>query len=213
MYLRFLAAASVVAFTAAASAQTAPVRPEITGISHIAVFAADPAATDHYYREVIGADREPDPENPRGMRYAINNSQFIEVLPLPPGVGINRLDHTAYNTDNAEGMRRYLAAHSWKTPAKVEDGADGSHWFTVLDPEGNKVEFVQPPPGPKAIDAPNVIGRHIIHFGFLVHNRAVEDTFYRLWSEQMPLKLNVNNVPPRWTCRRIRPSCGCCATY
>jgi len=179
MYLRFLAAASVVAFTAAASAQTAPVRPEITGISHIAVFAADPAATDHYYREVIGADREPDPENPRGMRYAINNSQFIEVLPLPPGVGINRLDHTAYNTDNAEGMRRYLAAHSWKTPAKVEDGADGSHWFTVLDPEGNKVEFVQPPPGPKAIDAPNVIGRHIIHFGFLVHNRAVEDTFYR----------------------------------
>jgi catechol 2,3-dioxygenase-like lactoylglutathione lyase family enzyme len=76
-------------------------------------------------------------------------------------------------------MRKYLAAKAWKTPAKVEKGSDGSRWFTVLDPEGNKVEFVQPPPNPKAIDAPNLIGRHIIHVGILVHNRAVEDTFYR----------------------------------
>jgi catechol 2,3-dioxygenase-like lactoylglutathione lyase family enzyme len=179
MYLKVLAAASVAAFTVTVSAQTAPVRPAITGISHIAVYTSDPAVTDHYYREVIGAVRQPDPENPQGVRYAFNDRQFIEVLPLPAGAGINRLDHTAYNTDDAEGMRRYLAAHSWKTPAKVENGADGSHWFAVLDPEGNKVEFVQPPSGPKAIDAPNVIGRHIIHFGFLVHNGAVEDTFYR----------------------------------
>jgi len=105
------------------------------------------------------------------VRYAFNDRQFIEVLPLPPGADINRLDHTAYSTENAEGMRKYLAAHAWKTPAKVEEGADGSRWFTVLDPESNKVEFVQPPSQPKAIDAPNVIGRHIIHFGFLVHSR------------------------------------------
>jgi len=176
MYLRVLAAASVVAFTVTVAAQA---RPEITGISHMAVYTSDPAAADRFYREVIGADRQPDPENAQGVRYAINTTQFIEVLPLPPGVGINRLDHTAYNTDNAEGMRRYLAAKGWKTPAKVEKGADGSHWFTVLDPEGNKVEFVQPPSRPKAVDAPNVVGRHIIHFGFLVHNRGVEDTFYR----------------------------------
>jgi catechol 2,3-dioxygenase-like lactoylglutathione lyase family enzyme len=76
-------------------------------------------------------------------------------------------------------MRKYLAAKAWKTPAKVEKGSDGSHWFTVLDPEGNKVEFVQPPHMPKAIDAPNVIARHVIHIGIMVHSRAVEDTFYR----------------------------------
>jgi catechol 2,3-dioxygenase-like lactoylglutathione lyase family enzyme len=179
MYMRFFAAASVVAFAVAASAQTAPIRPKITGISHLAVYTSDPAATDHYYSEVIGAAKQPDPENPQGVRYAFNDKQFIEVLPLPPDAGINRLDHTAYNTDNAEGMRKYLAANAWKTPAKVEKGADGSRWFAVLDPEGNKVEFVQPPPNPKAIDAPNLIGRHIIHMGILVHNRAVEDTFYR----------------------------------
>jgi catechol 2,3-dioxygenase-like lactoylglutathione lyase family enzyme len=179
MYLRVLATACAVAFVVTATAQTTPIRPEITGISHIAVYTSDPAATDHYYREVIGAARQPDPENPQGVRYAINNSQFIEVLPLPPGAGINRLDHTAYNTGNDEGMRKYLAAKGWKTPASVQKGADGSRWFSVLDPEGNKVEFVQPPTRSKSIDAPNVIGRHIIHFGFLVHSRAAEDTFYR----------------------------------
>jgi catechol 2,3-dioxygenase-like lactoylglutathione lyase family enzyme len=178
MNFRVLAAVFLVASTVAA-AQTAPVRPRITGISHLAVYTSDPATTDRFYREVVGATRQPDPENPKGVRYALSATQFIEVLPLPAGAGINRLDHTAYNTDNAEGLRAYLAAKAYKTPAKVEKGADGSRWFTVLDPEGNKVEFVELPHLPKDVAAPNVIGHHIIHMGFLVHSRAVENTFYR----------------------------------
>ena len=182
MNFRILAAAFFVAFTVAAAAQMPdpPItRPKITGISHLAVYTSDPAATDHYYREIIGAAKLPDPEDPRGVRYAFNATQFVEVLPLPPGQGINRLDHTAYITSDAEGLRKYLSAKAWKTPPKVEKGADGSKWFTVLDPEGNKVEFVEPPGTPKEITAPDVIGRHIIHIGIMVHSRAVEDTFYR----------------------------------
>src|SRR5271157_2471935 len=182
MNFRVLTAAFFVAFTVAAAAQMPdpPItRPKITGISHLAVYTSDPAATDHYYREIIGAAKLPDPEDPRGVRYAFNATQFVEVLPLPPGTGINRLDHTAYNTSDAEGLRKYLSAKAWKTPAKVEKGADGSRWFTVLDPEGNKVEFVEPPHQPQEIAAPSVIGHHLIHIGILVHSRAVEDTFYR----------------------------------
>ena len=182
MNFRILAAAFLVSFTVAAAAQMPdpPItRPKITGISHLAVYTSDPAATDHYYREIIGAAKLPDPEDPRGVRYAFNATQFVEVLPLPPGQGINRLDHTAYITSDAEGLRKYLSAKAWKTPPKVEKGADGSKWFTVLDPEGNKVEFVEPPGTPKEITAPDVIGRHIIHIGIMVHSRAVEDTFYR----------------------------------
>jgi catechol 2,3-dioxygenase-like lactoylglutathione lyase family enzyme len=101
------------------------------------------------------------------------------VLPLPEGAGINRLDHIAWKTSDAETLRRWLGSKSWKVPGQVEKGADGSLWFTVKDPEGNKVQFVQPPDPPKPVEAPEVIGRHIIHVGFLVHSRAVEDTFYR----------------------------------
>ena len=121
-------------------------RPKITGISHIAVYTSAPQAANHYYVEIIGAARESDPENPKGVRYAINATQFVEVLPLAcAGMCVNRLDHTGYNTDNAEGLRLYLADHGWKTPAKVTHNADGSKSFRVDDPEGNHVvEFVQP---------------------------------------------------------------------
>jgi catechol 2,3-dioxygenase-like lactoylglutathione lyase family enzyme len=164
---------------AAASAYLAVERPKITGLSHLAVFTSNPEATDHFYREVIGAVKLSDPENPLGVRYALSDTQFIEVLPLPAGAGVNRLDHSAWNTENAEQLRRYLAANNWKTPEKVEKGSDGSHWFEVLDPEGNKVQFVQLPPHSKPLVAPDVMGHHIIHIGFLVHSRDAEDKFYR----------------------------------
>ena len=165
--------------TLAAAAETAPARPEITGISHLAVYTSNAAATEHYYRDIIGAAKEADPENPLGVRYALSATQFVEVLPLPAGAGVNRLDHTGWNVTSAEGMRKYLAAKGWKTPAAVTKGSDGSQWFTVLDPEQNKVEFVQPAAHAKAPNAPNAVGTHIIHVGFMVHSRAAEDTFYR----------------------------------
>jgi catechol 2,3-dioxygenase-like lactoylglutathione lyase family enzyme len=179
MQSRFLAAAFAVAFSLVATAQSSPERPRITGISHLAVYASDPAATEHYYRDIIGAAKLPDPENPRGVRYAIGATQFIEVLPLPAAAGVNRLDHAAFNTENAEGMRRYLSAKGWKTPAKLTRGDDGSLWFEVRDPEENRVQFVQPAANAPVPDDPNAIGHHIIHIGFLVRNRAIEDTFYR----------------------------------
>jgi catechol 2,3-dioxygenase-like lactoylglutathione lyase family enzyme len=173
-----------IAFAAVFTATTicAQQRPKITGISHIAVYTSDSAATEHYYADIIGAAKLPDPEDPRGVRYALSSTQFIEVLPLPADAGANRLDHTAWNVDNAEAMRRYLVAKGWKTPSLLRRGADGSRWFQVFDPEGNRVQFVQPPAYPRspyAVDASNAIGHHIIHIGFMVHSRAVEDTFYR----------------------------------
>ena len=179
MFSRLFAVAFFAAFTAAATAQTAPPMPKITGISHLAVYTSNPSATEHYYREIIGLVKEPDAENPLGVRYMVNATQYVEVLPLPPGSGINRMDHTAYNTSSAEGMRKYLAAKGWKTPDKVMHGSEGSRWFAILDPEGNKVEFVQPAANAKAPEEPNAIGHQIIHVGMLVHDRAKEDTFYR----------------------------------
>jgi catechol 2,3-dioxygenase-like lactoylglutathione lyase family enzyme len=182
MQLKIVVAASLVAIwlTAAAQLPDKPIaRPRITGISHLAVYTSNPAATEHFYVDVVGAVKQADPENPKGVRYALSATQFIEVLPLPEDAGINRLDHTAWNTDDAETLRRYLGAKAWKVPGQVEKGADGSRWFTVKDPEGNKVEFVQLPEHLKQLPAVNAIGHHIIHVGYLVHNRAVEDTFYR----------------------------------
>jgi catechol 2,3-dioxygenase-like lactoylglutathione lyase family enzyme len=182
MQFRFMVAASLVAFTLTTAAQMPDkplMRPRITGISHIAVYTSNPAATEQFYVDIVGAVKQADPEDPKGVRYALSATQFIEVLPLPADAGVNRLDHTAWNTDDAETLRRFLGSKAWRVPGQVEKGSDGSIWFTTKDPEGNKVQFVQPPENPKPLPAPNAIGHHIIHVGYLVHNRAVEDTFYR----------------------------------
>lgn len=163
---------------AAAAAQSTPVRPKITGISHLAVYTSDAATTEKYYTVTLGAQKLSDPENAKGVKYALSNTQFVEVLPLPANSGVNRLDHAGFNTESAEGMRKYLAAKGWKTPAAVTKLSDGSRMIAVVDPEGNKIEFVQPSPNAK-VDAPKAIGHHIIHVGFLVRDRAKEDTFYK----------------------------------
>jgi catechol 2,3-dioxygenase-like lactoylglutathione lyase family enzyme len=174
----FLLSCSVTLTVAPAEAQSHP-RPKITGISHLAVYTSDPQATERYYTQVVGATRQPDPENPKGVRYALNAVQFVEVLPLPPNAGVNRMDHAGFQTDNAEGMRLYLKAKGWQTPANITHYSDGSKTFRVKDPEGNVVEFVEPSAKTVAPDDPHVIGHHVIHIGFLVHSRAAEDKFYR----------------------------------
>jgi catechol 2,3-dioxygenase-like lactoylglutathione lyase family enzyme len=84
----------------------------------------------------------------------------------------------AFNTTDVEALRTYMAAHGIAVPAGLHTGSDGSRWFEVNDPEGNKVQFVQPPPTPPAVP-PNPLSNHIIHVGYLVHSAAAENTFYR----------------------------------
>jgi catechol 2,3-dioxygenase-like lactoylglutathione lyase family enzyme len=154
----------------------------------MAVYASDAAKTEHFYVHDIGLKKGEDPENSNGVRYYVNEEQFIEVLPLPADAGTNRLDHLAYLTANAEGMRKYLGAKGVTVPDSVNKGSDGSAWFDVQDPEGNKVEFVQPPAkllGTKSTAAlysmtgADPIGRRIIHVGMLVHSQEKENPFYR----------------------------------
>ncbi len=161
---------------AIAIAQT---RPPITGISHIAVYTSHPDAAEKYYVHDIGLLKGPDPENPNGVRYYVNSTQFVEVLPLPATAGPDRLDHLAYITADAEALRKYLGAQKIEVPAQVEHGSDGSLWFHVKDPEGNVVGFVQPPAHPLSIAGAKPIGHRIIHVGMSVHNRETEDAFYR----------------------------------
>ena len=157
----------------------AQTRPPITGISHIAIYTSDPDAAEHFYVHDIGLMKGTDPENPKGVRYYVNLTQFVEALPLPSEDLLPRLNHIAYITTNPEQLRVYLAAHKVDVPAGVEHGSDGSSWFRVKDPEGNIVEFIQAPAQPTSISNTHPIGEHILHVGMRVHSRDAEDPFYR----------------------------------
>jgi catechol 2,3-dioxygenase-like lactoylglutathione lyase family enzyme len=153
-------------------------RPPITSVSHLAVYTSDPAKAEAFYIHDLGAVKRSDPENPAGTRYYFSPVQFVEVLPLPASAGLNRLDHAAFNVGNAEAMRLYLHAEGIAVPAAVTTAKDGSRWFQVKDPEGVAVEFVQPPAKRPRI-AGGGLSSHIIHVGFVIHDRKREDSFYR----------------------------------
>jgi catechol 2,3-dioxygenase-like lactoylglutathione lyase family enzyme len=155
-------------------------RPKITAVSYFSILATDPAKTEFFFVHDLGAEKRPDPENSLGARYYFNAVQFVEVLPISLPISppmINRFDHVAFITANAEALRGYLAAHGVEVPPAVTFGSDGSRYFTVRDPEGNRVEFVQPPAHPDP-GSPNPLSDHIIHVGYIVHDPAAEDAFY-----------------------------------
>jgi catechol 2,3-dioxygenase-like lactoylglutathione lyase family enzyme len=146
--LGFLAGFAVCSSISPAQERPQSTRPQITGISHMAVYTSDPAAAEHFYREELGAEKVPDPEDPRGTVYRLSESQFIEVLPLPAQHSISRLDHVAFATTDADALHGYFVAHHYTDIDAIKMGSDGSKWFFTRDPEGNRVEFFQTGPPP-----------------------------------------------------------------
>lgn len=173
---RLLGALSLATATSV-TAKSAPARPPVTGISHIAVYARDLSASDRFYGHILGGTKAPDPEDAAGVRYYFGPRQFVEVLSAPAGQGPSMLAHVAYTTPDAAVLRRYLTSHG-TAPSELHRGRDGGRWFAVRDPEGNEVQFVQGG-GIGAKLSPAAISNRIIHVGYLVHNRAAEDRLYR----------------------------------
>jgi catechol 2,3-dioxygenase-like lactoylglutathione lyase family enzyme len=170
---------SLALFALACATAHAQQRPKITGDSHLSVYSSDPAKTESFYIHDLGAFKQPDPQNPAGVRYYFSPIQFVEVLPLQgPTSQVSRFDHAAYNVSDADAMRRYLATKGIAAPEKVSDGSDGSKYFEVKDPEGNRIQFVQAPAHPAAVPH-NELSTHIIHVGYVVHDVDKEVAFYR----------------------------------
>ena len=155
-----------------------PARPPLTAVSHIALYAADPAAAERFYVHDLGAVKGEDPEDPKGVRYYFSPAQFVEILPARDPASPNRLDHVAFVTADAKAMHAYLAARGWKVPAGLTEGKDGSRRFTVEDPEGRHVEFLQQPKRLPDVSA-DPLSAHIIHVGYIIRDRAAEDRFFR----------------------------------
>ncbi len=170
---------STLLFTIAIASAQSQTRPAIIGISHMCVYASDAKASENFYAHILGAVKAPDPQDPNGVRYYFSPTQFVEVLPLPANPTLSRMACVAYNTQDATGLLKYLRAHSVDGLTDLRTATDGSRWFQSKDPEGNQVQFIQPgQPITIAVDA-KPISTRVIHVGYVVHNRAAEDHFYK----------------------------------
>jgi len=168
-------------------AADAPVRPHITGLSHIALYVHDMEKTRAFYKDFLGFAEPYSLTNKDGSLHLtwikINDRQTIELFPETTN-NSDRLYHVALETDDAVGMRDYLAAHGVKVPDKVGKGRIGNLNYFIKDPDGHIVEIVQYAPDSWSTRnagkyLPDTrIATNIPHMGILVGDLDAAKAFY-----------------------------------
>lgn len=166
-----------------------PERPPIVGVAHIGLKVSNLEATRRFYGHVLGYDESFKVENPDGSLshtfFKVNDHQYIEIFPTLRSPGEDRLSHIAFETTDSRALRDYLAIKGVQVPDQVNPGRDGNLNFTVTDPDGHRVEFVQYLPG--SLHTRNFgkflpetrVSDHIQHVGITVKDRAAADKFYK----------------------------------
>lgn len=156
-------------------------RPPIVGIAHIALKTNDMAAAKEFYGHYLGFDALFSATHQ--VTFKVNDHQYIDVADTLMG-DEDRLDHVAFETTDARGMRDYLADHGVKVPASIQPDVNGDFIFMVEDPEGHHIEFVEYRKG-SAISrdfgkdlGKSRISQRIIHGGFTIQDQAGADKLY-----------------------------------
>jgi catechol 2,3-dioxygenase-like lactoylglutathione lyase family enzyme len=168
-------------------AADAPQRPHITGLSHLALYVHDVEKTRAFYKDFLGFAEPYSLTNKDGTLHLtwikINDRQSIELFPEQTN-NSDRLYHVALETDDAAGMRDYLAAQGVKVPDKVGKGKIGNLNYFIKDPDGRIVEIVQyAPDGWTMLNQgkfmPDTrIATNMPHLGILVGDVAAAKQFY-----------------------------------
>ena len=151
-------------------------RPRITGIDHVAFYTTSPDGVKKLYGDILGLASADPVESGEIVRY-MAGIQWVGYSPAPDPKATDRMDHVAFTTDNIVALRRYLTAKGIKA-TQIEGRPDHSLSFMTHDPEGHPIEFVEHGKGEVAPPPASAVSHRMIHAGFLVHDRAVEDHFY-----------------------------------
>ena len=165
-------------FAVSAHAQSTVVRPRILGIDHVSFYTTQPEGVKAVYSGTLGLASAAPVESGGIVRYMVGK-QWVGYSAAPDAKATDRMDHVAFTTNDIAALRKYLTANDVKAPA-IEGHADHSLSFTVADPEGHRIEFVERGKAEApAQPADSAVSRRMIHVGFMVHSRDAEDHFYR----------------------------------
>ena len=170
-----------------------PVRPAILNVLFVRFKVSDWEKAEQFYDQALMLPRlyrpvtEDVPASPRRSRgcfmpeaecYLINPMQYLEIVANDVHDG-SMVDAVGFSTADADGLHAYLMARGLK-PEKLISHSESKH-FDVLDPEGHRLVFFQSI-GNRQFSAfgPSLpVSNRLIHVGFVVHDRASEDRFYK----------------------------------
>ena len=184
-------------------------RPPITGVAYIMLRTSDFPASKQFYGHILGLPEAtiefsvdetiPPPQGqeqgtsrPRGttpadstplteMRFYVNENQFVNIVPGLTDPNEDRLVSIAFETADIRKLQEYLEARNVKIMGPAGPGVMG---FTVRDPDGHVVAFVEHVPGQSIFQhlredqKASRISQRMIHVGITVQDQAAADRFY-----------------------------------
>src|SRR5947209_10485745 len=159
-------------FSIISFAQTAT-RPKITGIDHVAFYTSNADGVKKLFVDTLGLVSASPIESSETMRF-MSGKQWVGYSPAPDPKATDHMDHVAFTTDNIAGLRRYLNKKGFKA-GQIQGRSDHSLSFTINDPEGHHIEFVERGKDENVPPEPNAVSRRMIHTGFVVYNLPAED--------------------------------------
>jgi catechol 2,3-dioxygenase-like lactoylglutathione lyase family enzyme len=173
-----LVCVTILGSSSSIAAHTQPTRPHIIGIGQVEFYSTNLEATGAFYDTVFGSEGNPDNCQWGNISQVLGNFNFsslcagqhlrLKEAPKPPSSTL--LAEVVFATDDVKAMKEYLRAK--KTTIKDS----GEQYFAVMDAEGHRIGFMPSSPPERR---PSPIGMRIIHAGFVVHDRAAEDKFYK----------------------------------
>jgi lactoylglutathione lyase len=127
--------------------QTTPERPKLLRLSHVAYYTKNLDSTLKFFKDYLGYDEMTRINDKNGNLWIvivkINDDQFLEIMPENDSEA-KRLSHFAFETDNVEAMRLYLAAKGYRVPPRTNyDSILGMKSFHTSAPHGHDFEFVE----------------------------------------------------------------------
>ena len=183
----FLAGYAIVSATfsyrAQALASDTPKRPHIVAIAMVTIRSTHIPEANDFYRSVILPESVcSECKRPNIRLFGLASGQKVELLEASES-SANLLSNIAFVTEDLETLRRYLSAKGIRDG--IVQSRPGPRHAPIIthDPEGHQISFVEYPYMMSASDLPSdydlVSARRIIHAGFVVHDRAAEDKFYK----------------------------------
>jgi catechol 2,3-dioxygenase-like lactoylglutathione lyase family enzyme len=155
-------------------------RPPILGISHVRFHVTRPEIAINFYQDVLGLTPRPNRdacENSHLRCFWISDQQFVELDLVEQRRPSSLLEEVALATSDLEAMRKFLAANGEQPELEVRSSGRLVS-FSVRDPEGNRIAFEERQ-NAKLASNDSPVSNHLIHAGFVVHDRAAEDQFFK----------------------------------
>ena len=181
---RFTLLFAVLLWCSAAASGNAPKRPRILGIAAVTILTSDIPEARGFYRQIIDPDRSCNwCEDIPSSTISLWHGQAIRLKKPSTQLPSSLLEEVTFRTDSLDQLARFLhGSHV----AFHKQNYNGQLWrISLLDPDGHAIAFagiVKPATSPLDITHPSDVSTsslRIIHAGFVVHERAATERFYK----------------------------------